>query len=252
MAEQGEAGRLKFLYELSRGLTSFTDLDSLLGFVVNHLRNVFEAEGVALLLHDRATKEFYFSNTSEASLGSTERLNQVRFPDDRGVAGWVFANDKSVAVADASKDPRFYSGVDQRTQMTTQSLAAAPLRTRTGNIGVLEIVNLPQKFLGDADLEFLEAIAGDVAAAIEKAHLYDQLRGEVHGLRQGLRSSGFVLGGAGVLFLIGAAIRQVAWAMPLAEMLGRPAFWLGMAGVGIGVFLIRASGRGKPAAIRLS
>ncbi len=243
MADQAEAGRLKFLYELSRGLTSFTDLDGLLSFVVNHLRSVFEAEGVALLLHDKAKKEFYFPFASEATLGSTERLTQVRFPADRGVAGWVFANDKSVAVADVANDPRFYSGVDQRTQMTTRSLAAAPLRTRAGNIGVLEIVNLPEKYLGEADLEFLEAIAGDVAAAIEKADLYEKLRGEVHGLRQALRSTGLVLSAAGALFLVGAVVRQLAWAMPLGEMFGRPVFWLGAAGLAIGSFLARTSGR---------
>jgi GAF domain-containing protein len=236
MAAAGE--RLHLLYELNRGLTTFTDLTGLLRYVARRAREVFQAEGCALLLLDRERHEFYFPVVSETDEASETRLATLRFPADRGIAGWVLAHDQATLVSDATRDPRFFSGIDQQTNMTTRALLCAPLRTRSGNIGVIELVNPAADSLTADALEFLETLAGDVAVACEKALLYESLRGEVDGLRRACRTAGFGLIGVGILFVLGALLGHLAWALPLRELPTRPGMLMGVAGMAVGALLL--------------
>lgn len=220
--------RLHLLYELTRGLTTFSDLNGLLHYAMERGRELFRADGCAVLMLDREKREFFFPVASDADLASEARLASLRFPADRGVAGWVLTHDKSEMVSDASTDDRFYKGVDAQTQMTTRSLLCSPLRTRTGNIGVIEVVNPAPEFLTANDLDFLDAVAADVAVACEKAQLYERLRGEVVGLRQVCRYAGMALIAGGLLFAVGAVVSHLAWALPLRELATRPAPVLGV------------------------
>src|SRR5262250_3448660 len=124
MATAGD--RLHLLYELNRGLTSFTDLDSLLRYVTGRARELFRAEGCALLLLDRQRREFYFPVASESEEAKEARLSQIRFPADRGIAGWVLAHDEAALVEDTASDARFYNAIDRRTAVQTRSLLCAP------------------------------------------------------------------------------------------------------------------------------
>src|SRR5258705_7013513 len=137
----------------------------MLGYATLGARELFEAEGCALLLVDRAAREFRFpvASQSTASSASATRLQDVRFPMSQGVAGWVLAHGQAIVIADAQHDERFYPGVDAATGSTTRSLLAAPLRTSTGTIGVIEVIN--PRDIGDGDLAFLEAIGSNIAVA---------------------------------------------------------------------------------------
>ena len=232
--------RLHLLYELNRGLTRFTDLGDLLNYVTRRTRELFDAEGCALLLLDRDRGEFYFPIASEnaSHAASAARLRQIRFPADRGIAGWVLTHDRAEMVADASTDARFYRGIDDQTQMTTRSLLCAPLRTRSENIGVIEVVNPAPSALTADDLEFLETLAGDIALACEKALLYGSLRDEVRGLRRALCLAGYGMIGFGALFILGALVGHLAWALPLRELPTRPGALMGLAGTVVGALLV--------------
>jgi GAF domain-containing protein len=206
-------------------------------------RELFGAEGCAVLMLDREKQEFYFPVASDMDAASEARLASLRFPADRGIASWVLTHDRAELVRDATTDDRFYKGIDDKTQMTTRSLLCAPLRTRTGNIGVIEVVNPSADCLTQGDLEFLETVAADVAIACEKAQLYQRLRGEIVGLRQVCRIAGLVLMAAGLLFAIGAVVSHLAWALPLRELASRPAPVLGIvAALGGGLLYAIAGG----------
>ncbi len=236
----GSAGeQLHLLYETNRRLTTFTDLNAVLGYVTRRTRELFDAEGCALLLLDRERREFYFPVLSEhpAHQASGARLREVRFPAGRGIAGWVLAHDEAALVPDVSKDARFYSAVDQQTNMATRALLCAPLRTSTGTIGVIEVINPGPGALTPGDLRFLETLAVDIAVACEKALLFGNLRGEVQGLRQVLRAAAFTLMGAGILCILGATLAHFAWAQPVRELATRPGIWMGLAGLCSGAVL---------------
>ena len=66
----------------------------------------------------------------------------IRFPANRGVAGWVFSHNKVAQVTDAYSDPRFNASVDAATGFLTRNILAAPVRGPTGApVGVLEVLN---------------------------------------------------------------------------------------------------------------
>lgn len=241
--DQLQKERLRLPYELNRGLTTFTDLRSLLSFATEQGRVLFRAEGCAILMLDTARNEFYFPVASDTDIRSEARLAEIRFPADRGIAGWVLRHDRAELVPDTSQDPRFFGGIDAQTQMTTRALLCAPLRTRTGNIGVIEVVNPSKEFLTASDLEFLETVAADVAVACEKAQLYERLRGEVVGLRQVCRVAGVVATATGVVVAASSAFAHLARALPTSELFTRPTFVLGVLGVlGGGVLYAIAQG----------
>ncbi len=239
------AEQLRLLYEVSRRLATFTDLDELVRYATEQTRALFEAEGCALLVLDPTRREFSFPVASQRAAGTVaaERLAEIRFPAERGIAGWVVQHDEAALVADTASDARFYDGVDRSTTMHTRALLCAPLRTHTGTIGVLEVVNPAAACLTRDHLEFLEALAANVAVAHENAAMQRALRREVIGLRQMCTVVGSVLAVAGLAIGVGAVFAHLARALPLAELATRPGTIAAALCVAIGGALI-GIGRG--------
>jgi GAF domain-containing protein len=232
--------RLRLLYEISRSLASLTDLDELERFATRRTRELFEADGCSLLLLDRDRNEFFFpiSSQREGNFVSSSRLAEIRFPADLGVAGWVLRHGKVVVIPDARNDERFYDGVDQRTGVTTRNIICAPMRTREGTIGVVQVVNAAPDRLTEEDAKFLEALACDIAVAHQQARLVEQLRQETLSLRQVLSIAGAVLCIVGAVVVIGTAFAHLARALPVAQLISRPPFWTGAVSGVAGILLL--------------
>jgi len=234
------ADRLQLLHDVARSVTTFTDLDPLLRFATRRVRELLESEGCAVLLLDEDRRRLFFPVASQANSRdqTSDVLAEISFPAHVGVAGWVLQQDRPALVDDAPSDVRFYPGIDQATGITTRAILCVPLRIRSGNIGVIEVINpLRNPFTAD-DLTFLEVIAADIAVACEKARLYDRLRRETLGLRQVCRFAGFALMAAGLFFGLGTLRVGLAWALPLGELAMRPAMLICVALLAAGGALI--------------
>lgn len=178
--------RLELLYELNRRLPRFADLTALVGFATRRARELLQADGCALLLLTEARDEFYFplASQSEQTSETNVALREIRFPAHQGIAGWVLQQDEPALVVDAAADPRLYRGVDAETGLQTKSLLCAPLRAPRGTIGVLEVLNPMANQPTAEDLEFLEAIANDVAIAHVRVHVIQELERQNKELRE--------------------------------------------------------------------
>jgi len=212
--------QLRVLADVSRSLATFNDLDELVHFATRRTRELFDAEGCAILLLDDERREFCFPVASQREAGtvSAAQLAEIRFPADRGIAGWVLAHDEGALVSDTAADQRFYSEVDRRTAVHTRALLCAPLRTRGGNIGVIEIVNPGPGRLEQSDLEFLDILASEIGVAYEKAALYRELEREVVDLRRFCRAAGVGLIGIGFLIALATAFYHRARVLPWSEL----------------------------------
>jgi GAF domain-containing protein len=100
------------------------------------------------------------------------------------------------------------------------------------------------------DLEFLEALASDVAIAHENAALYERLRGEVITLRKVSGVAGIALVAFGLIIGVGATLAHLAHALPLSELAARSGIWTagvlafagaGLIGMGRGWIVARAA-----------
>jgi len=116
-------------------------------------------------LPDRRSNELFFI----AAFGyNSDELLGRSIPADSGIAGHVYSSGASYFSADVSRDPRFYSGVDEAIQHRTESLVAIPIRIEKEVCGVLELVNRQGASDYSArDLDLLEIFASYISVSIQ-------------------------------------------------------------------------------------
>jgi GAF domain-containing protein len=240
------AERLQLLYDVARRVSTFADRDALLRYATQRTRELLDAEGCSVLLLDDTRTRLFFPVASQATSGPPGRANpeDLIFPADRGVAGWVVQHDQAIVVDDVTRDARFYAGVDAATGRATRALLCAPLRTRAGIIGVIEVMNPMRGQFAADDLPFLEALAADLAVACENTHLYEALRRESLGLRQVCAMAGITLALVGVVAGLAGVYLHLGAALPVGELLARPSSVTAIVLVVLGAVLV-AVGRGQ-------
>ncbi len=185
--ENEDTARLRLLYELGCAFAARVELNELVAEVIARCRAVLNAEGAAVLLLDPQRTELYFPYVADEDPEVAQRLSRLRFPADRGIAGAVLSSGVSLRIDDVATDPRFYGGVDKHSGLTTRNLLCAPLSSRLGAIGVIQVLNHQGGSFSDADLAFLDALAGSIAVAIDNARMYAQLKQQVAALERAVR-----------------------------------------------------------------
>jgi Nif-specific regulatory protein len=171
------------LYEISRAFSELVELDRLLPIVIAKTKALFVVESSAIMLLDRDANELFVPYIADVAPEVERRFATVRFPADRGVAGWVLQHGTVELVPDVGQDPRWYRSVDGQTGMATQSLLCAPLRTREGIIGVLSLRNKLAGGFTSEDVEIIAALAESIAVAIDNARRYDDAQRSAARLR---------------------------------------------------------------------
>jgi len=180
----GASDRYRLLHELGAAFAAQLELEELIPAIIGRCREVWDAEGAAVLLLEPKENQLYFPYVADEDATVATRLHGLRFPANLGVAGAVLASGRSESVTNAAGDPRFYGGVDEATGIRTQTMLVARLATRRGPIGVIEIINpkagsrSPQE-----DLELLDALAALVAIAVDNARMFSELRAREERLR---------------------------------------------------------------------
>jgi GAF domain-containing protein len=224
-----DRARLDLLYDLAKRLGSMENANALIADATERIRDFYGAEGCSVLLLDRTGRHFRFPTTAQerGSQTTSDELARIRFPADQGVAGWVLQRGEGLWVPDTSADERFYSGVDQMTGAVTRSLLCVPLRTMSGKIGVVEVMN-PATIEPDEDVAFLSTLAGDLALAYEKADLQGRIRRELTELRSIAFTAGLGLIGVGLLVVSLSSMAHLALALPLGQLVLRPGVLVGL------------------------
>jgi Nif-specific regulatory protein len=164
------------LHEIGQALWSRHDLDDLLHLAIERVVTLLDAEGSSVILLDEERRELYFKVSDDARVGRESQLRQIRFPANRGIAGWVIREGVPLVVPNAEQDPRWYHRVDDHTGVKTRSLACVPLRTKARIIGVLEAINKRRGLFDEADVRLLEAFANQLALALDNARLIQELQ----------------------------------------------------------------------------
>lgn len=174
--------------EISKELVTNHDLTSLLTHIVQAACDLSDAEAASILLYNENTKELYF----QTATGLDEPLMRgLVVPLEGSLAGWVVKNDAMVNIPDVHKDQRFFSKVEQASQIPTRSLAGLPLKLQGKVIGVLEVINKRETHFSGYDMEVLSVLVTQAALAIENTRLFqqsDQISELVHELRTPLSS----------------------------------------------------------------
>jgi GAF domain-containing protein len=140
-------------------------LRALLSAIVEVARSIFGARASSILLLDEETEELVF----EAVVGEGEdELLGTRFPAGTGIAGWVLATRTPLVIEDVQRDPRFASDVAEGTGYVPSGLMAAPLLHEERALGVLEVLDRPERsHFSLQEMELLGLFANQAAIAVD-------------------------------------------------------------------------------------
>jgi GAF domain-containing protein len=185
MAErETDATILERLLEISSLLNSTLMLDELLGQIMSAATELIGAETSSLLLLDDDGDEL----TVEVATGTPgEAVTREHVPAGQGIAGWVVEHGEPLVVAEPRSDPRFYSGIDEKSGFETKSILAVPMTTRGRTIGVIEVINKQKGDFSDRDVKLATALASQAAVAIDNSRLYARLADAVVASRMSYR-----------------------------------------------------------------
>jgi GAF domain-containing protein len=138
---------------------------TLLQSVVEVARAIFSAEASSIFLLDEETDELVF----EAIAGhGAETLLGQRFPSSTGIAGWVLVTRQPLVIEDVTEDPRFAKDVAETTGYVPKGLMAVPLLNEERALGVLEVLDRPQRTqFSLVEMDLLGLFANQAAIALD-------------------------------------------------------------------------------------
>jgi phosphoserine phosphatase len=157
------------LLELSRDISTHSDLDTLLRRVEIAALRVLDCERLTVFVNEPLANAL----RSRLATGGHE----IRTPADCGIAGATFRANHVINVENAPADPRFYDAIDRQTGFRTRSLLSVPLRgIDNDTIGVLELLNKRTGAFSDADEELALTLGSLTGIALQRQILFDHYR----------------------------------------------------------------------------
>jgi PAS domain S-box-containing protein len=154
--------------EFSQALSTETELSELSGFILTFTVKQAQADGGSLLLFDEARGELI----PKASLGLGPRQVSVKL--GQGIAGWVTEQNEPLLAVAGETEGLFRQELQDN---GLSSMLCLPLSGRDKVIGVLSLTRQAESApFAKSQLETLSLLSRQAAAAIEKAHLYEQTK----------------------------------------------------------------------------
>lgn len=158
------------LVKISRSITALTDIDELLKVIAEETKNAIQADRCTVFLWDKDTDELW----SKVALG-LDSSKEIRFPADKGLAGYVVKTGESLNIVDAYNDPRFNPEVDLKTGYRTKTILCMPITNNNREIiGAFQVLNKIDGVFTKNDEDLLVAIGGSASIALENAQLFDK------------------------------------------------------------------------------
>ena len=137
----------------------------LLRSVVEVARAIFGAKASSVFLLDEEADELVF-----AALAGEEEQHLVgtRLPSSTGIAGWVLVTRQPLVLEDLESDPRHARDFAAKTGYVPKGLMAVPLLHEERVLGVLQVLDRPQRSRFTLqEMELLGLFANQAAIAVD-------------------------------------------------------------------------------------
>lgn len=159
---------LTALLNVARTLAAETSLELLLKTVAEEIKKVLDADRCTVFLLDRSSNEL----VSKIALGMGTQ--ELRFPADKGLAGYVAQSGEIINIKDAYSDARFNQDIDRETGYKTKTILCMPIWNMKHEIlGVFQVLNKQNGTFSKEDEDVLIAIGSSAGIAIENAKLFE-------------------------------------------------------------------------------
>ncbi len=158
---------LSVLLQITQEMSTTLDLNSLIGKILNALKDLLNCQIVILLMYNPGSEILEVNQT----LGiDTDALADVTFKLSEGISGESARTKKTTYVPDLKIDKRYLSY--KKTLTVFGSMLSIPLISHNKLCGVLNLHKDKIQSFSDDEIKLSEAVASQAAIAIENAKLY--------------------------------------------------------------------------------
>jgi two-component sensor histidine kinase/putative methionine-R-sulfoxide reductase with GAF domain len=168
---------LRLLTETIAAVNSSLDLEEVLALVARKVAEALEADACFVYLYDERADELVLRATHGTRVEEMTRRPKMR--PGEGITGSAAAERAPIMIAaGANAHPRF-KAFPNLPEDEYESILAVPILAREKLAGALNIRTREPREFGDAEIDLLVAIAGQVAQTIEHAKLYAEAQKRV-------------------------------------------------------------------------
>lgn len=161
------ARELSFLVRLAQAAASTQRPDELLELIIREATSAMDTDVCSLYLLSTRGRELLLTATN----GLNESMvGKVVMRVGEGITGWVAETRRPAVVADVSKEPhwKWVPGLDED---RFHSMLSVPIESGPRLVGVLNVQATKRRDFDAGDIDFLLAIAGQVAGILERSEL---------------------------------------------------------------------------------
>ena len=163
--------QLEALLEVSEAIAHQRDLPALFHELANRLHSVVDFDFLTLLLYD-ASKNVVRLHVLEAR-EARETPHDAEYPISEHPAGQVWQTQHPYVVPDAMADERFPTFTNRLREVGVRSIAIVPLTTAQRRLGAMGFGRLVPERLTDAEVQFMQRVAAQVAVAVDNVLNYE-------------------------------------------------------------------------------
>ena len=161
------ARELNFLVRLAQAAASTQKPDELLDLIIDETTSAMGTDVCSMYLLTPPGREMLLTATN----GLNERMvGKAVMHVGEGVTGWVAETRRPAVVPDVNEEPhwKWVPGLDED---RFRSMLSVPIESGPRLVGVLNVQTVDKREFGSGDIDFLRAIAGQVAGILERSEL---------------------------------------------------------------------------------
>jgi phosphoserine phosphatase RsbU/P len=165
----GEAGgaKLRLMVEISRKISTATELDEVLNFIIDAAGEIIDYDAAGIFRFDEATQTI--KCMVGRGYGASGYVDAI-LENPIGIVGWVISTGESVIAAEVDENQHYLNFRPE-----TRSQLTVPITSDGQIIGAFNLESDRAGNFSEKDLEWLTVLATQVAIAIDKARLHDEL-----------------------------------------------------------------------------
>lgn len=169
--EHQRAEQLRTINEISRKISSIINLNELLPYVANLLRETFNYHNVNIFLFEPNSGKLILKAICLSGYKGVIPLEVPLEMGEEGLVAWVAQTGEPLLVNDVSNEPR-YRFIEELSG--TKSELAVAIKVKDKILGVLDIESRELDAFNETDLFTAQTLADQLAVAIENARLYQE------------------------------------------------------------------------------
>ena len=176
--------RLSALHAVAAAASQSLDTDRVLNSAIGKITEIFGFDATQIHIYNERAEELLLKAYFETE---PQRFVSVQvFRKGQGIVGRVAESGRPLVFEDVLTDPlyRQLSRTNTSSRFGYRFFAVFPIKGKQKTLGTLACTGIDPRTLSPGEIQLLEAVADQVAVAIENAGLYEEVRQRLQELQQ--------------------------------------------------------------------